>query len=175
MKRICLLIALLVFTFGDIFAQNKSDNKGRRQGEWIEYHDNGKVRMRGSFKDGFPVGDFYFYDEYGDLKAKKVFSNNGADAETSVYSSQGRVIAKGLYHNKIRTGEWHYFDENSEKLILVETYENGVLEGYSCSYYDSGVPQFEGEYKNGVKFGEWKTYDPEGNLISVDKYGLSDQ
>ena len=85
------------------------------------------------------------------------------------------MIAKGFYHNKIRTGEWRYFDENSEKLILVETYDNGVLDGYSCSYYDTGVPQFEGEYRNGVKSGEWKTYDPDGNLISVDKYGLSDQ
>ena len=62
---------------------------------------------------------------------------------------------------------------------LINIYEGDFLDdlknGFGKEYNSYNKLIFEGEYKNGCKFGEWKTYDPEGNLISVDKYGLSDQ
>jgi len=173
MKRIYFLAIMLLIT-NMVSAQNKTDKQGRRQGQWIEYHENGKVRSIGIFKNGFPVGEFLFYTEDGKLQAKNTFAENGIDAFAEVYSDKGKVIAKGFYKNKKRDGEWHYFDENQDVMILVENYSDGVLNGHWVSYYRTGFPQFEGEYVNGVKIGKWITYDPEGNVISIDNHEVED-
>lgn len=36
---------------------------GNRNGEWISYHDNGKIREKGFYQDGLSKGNFQFYDE----------------------------------------------------------------------------------------------------------------
>jgi len=151
-------------------AQNKTDKQGRRQGQWIEYHDNGVVKSKGEFKNGLPTGEFLYYNENGKLQAKNVFAENGYDAVTEIYSEKGKVVAKGFYKNKKRDGEWQYFDEEQGMLILVEHYNYGVLHGHWVSYYRTGEPQFEGEYVNGTMIGKWITYDPEGNVISIDNH-----
>lgn len=173
MKKIYFLAVILLFS-NMISAQNKTDKQGRRQGQWIEYHDNGKVKSIGNFVNGFPVGEFSYYTENGKLQAKNVFAENGIDAVSEIFSENGNVIAKGFYKNKKRDGEWHYFDENQGVMILVENYANGVLNGHWVSYYRTGYPQFEGDYKNGVKIGKWITFDPEGNVVSIDNHEVED-
>lgn len=169
MKRICFLAVLMLLTFF-VSAQNKTDKEGRRQGQWIDYHDNGKIKSKGSFVNGFPVGEFIYFNERGVLCAKSVYSENRIDASTEIYSENGNVVAKGFYKNKKRNGEWQYFDEIQGITILIETYQNGILDGRWISYYKTGEPQFEGQYKNGVKVGKWITYNPEGGVISVDMH-----
>lgn len=169
MKRIYFLTVFLLIS-NLITAQNKTDRQGRRQGQWIEYHDNGKVKSKGDFKNGLPVGEFLYYSESGRLQAKNVFAENGMDVVTEIYSEKGKVVATGFYKNKKRDGEWRYFDENEDVMILVENYSFGVLNGHWVSYYRTGEPQFEGEYKDGIKIGKWVTYDPEGNVISIDNH-----
>jgi len=169
MKRIYFLAVLMLLSMV-VSAQNKTDKEGRRQGQWIDYHDNGKIKSKGSFVNGFPVGEFIYFNEKGVLYAKSVYSENRIDATTEIYSENGNVVAKGFYKNKKRNGEWLYFDENQGVTILIENYLNGVLNGRWISYYKTGEPQFEGQYKNGIKVGKWTTYDPEGGVISVDNY-----
>lgn len=173
MKRIYFLAVLMLLS-NAVFSQNKTDKQGRRQGQWIEYHDNGKIKSKGTFKNGFPVGEFFYYTETGSLQAKNVFAENGIDAVTEIYSENGKVVANGFYKNKKRDGEWHYFDENEGVMILSENYSDGILNGHWVSYYRTGEPQFEGEYKDGVKIGKWITYDPEGNVISIDNHEAED-
>ena len=169
MKRIYFLTVFLLIS-NLISAQNKTDRQGRRQGQWIEYHDNGNVKSKGAFKNGLPAGEFLYYSESGKLQAKNVFAENGIDAVAEIYSEKGKVVATGFYKNKKRDGEWRYFDENEDIMILVENYSFGVLNGHWVSYYRTGEPQFEGEYKDGIKIGKWVTYDPEGNVISIDNH-----
>ena len=72
MKKILGLLTLtLTFLFGfsleNINAQNdynKTDNQGRRQGKWIDFHDNGKTRYIGEFKNNEPIGEFLYYSFY---------------------------------------------------------------------------------------------------------------
>lgn len=168
MKRIYFLAVLMLVSM-IASAQNKTDKEGRRQGQWIDYHDNGKIKSKGSFVNGFPVGEFIYFTDKGVLYAKNVYSENKIDATTEIYSESGNVAAKGFYKNKKRYGEWQYFDEQGVT-ILIENYLNGVLDGRWVSYYKTGEPQFEGQYKNGIKVGKWVTYDPEGGVISVDVY-----
>ena len=78
MKKILGLLTLTLtllfgFSLESINAQNdynKTDNQGRRQGKWIDFHDNGKTRYTGEFKNNEPIGEFLYYSEDGTLIAK---------------------------------------------------------------------------------------------------------
>lgn len=53
--KIIILSVFLTFSCINVMGQkyNNIDKQGRRQGKWIEYFDNGKVRFEGQFKDDF--------------------------------------------------------------------------------------------------------------------------
>ena len=70
--KIIILSVFLTFSCINVMGQkyNNIDKQGRRQGKWIEYFDNGKVRFEGQFKDDFPIGEFVYYDESGAVKVR---------------------------------------------------------------------------------------------------------
>ena len=64
MKKILTLFSLLILFNVSLFAQNdvnKTDDMGRRQGKWIDYHQNGQIRYTGEFKNNEPIGEFIYY------------------------------------------------------------------------------------------------------------------
>ena len=129
---------LLFLSSNDINAQNdynKTDNLGRRQGKWVDYHENGQVRYRGQFKNNEPIGDFLYYSENGNLIAKNTYLKKSQESVSEMYSENGQVIAKGNYLNKKKNGEWKYFSEKDGSLVLVEYYDNGFLNGESVVYF----------------------------------------
>ncbi len=168
MKKLILILSLILLS-STAFCQNKTDKKGLKQGKWIEYFDNEKVRLQGQFTDGFPVGEFIYFDENGLKKAKNIFSSNGQQSECEMYDENGNVVAKGLFVNKKKHGVWYYFNTAGEKM-LTETYKYGVLDGPYTLYYEHEMPRFFGVYKDGVMVGKWTTYDPEGNVISEEEH-----
>lgn len=170
MKKILTLFAvILTLSFSDsysIHAQNncnKSDKLGRRQGKWIDYHDNGQIRYKGQFKDNEPVGEFLYYSEDGKLFAKNKYSKKDRIVESEMYSPEGEVVAKGKYINKKKHDKWEYFSAENGSLILVENYNNGLLIGKSIAYL-SGTQNVieEIEYVNGFKHGPYSMYYDNG-------------
>ena len=190
------LLLLTCFSTENLNAQNnKTDKNGLRQGEWVDYHENGNIRYKGQFKDNEPIGIFEYYNP------------------------EGKIIAKGQYLNKKKDGQWQYFSDKDGSLILTEDYQNGTLNGKAVvyipgtdvvsevtnyvngvkngeytNYYDNGTLKMKTNYKNdaldgdyvyyyyngvvkeegrfteGMKIGEWKTYDIEGNVVSTDNH-----
>jgi hypothetical protein len=68
---------------------NVTDDKGRQQGVWLFFWDNGKQRARAEFSDDKPVGQAKYYDLTGDILYTEDWSNNNKDT---------------LYH-------WKYFEQ----------------------------------------------------------------
>ena len=46
---------------------------GKQIGEWVFYHDNGRVHMKGSYKDGKETGEWVQYLKDGSLFLKVPF------------------------------------------------------------------------------------------------------
>ena len=44
---------------------------GKQDGQWEEYHDNGKLFYKGTYKDGKEDGQWEYYDENGKLDEKE--------------------------------------------------------------------------------------------------------
>ena len=174
---------------------NRTDAKGRRQGAWRDTYANGELRYQGKFKNDVPVGEFKYFDEDGNLKATNAYDKSGQKSVYTAYAPSGKVVTKGSYDNKKKTGEWRYFSPENSKIVLVENYSDGVLQGVStvydnktgrvaesivyengerhglCTkYYSDGKTMAEINYSNGHKQGHAKFFYPNGVMHEEGTY-----
>lgn len=197
MKAVLFIIMICLCANYTLDAQNYNniDSKGRRQGEWRDVYANGNIRYQGRFKNDKPVGEFKYYDEEGNLKATNVYDKTGVNTIYTAFSPDGKIVAKGAYKDKKKDGEWRYFSPDNAKLILVESYSDGILEGQSkvydnktgrvaedivykkgereglCTkYYADGKTMAEINYSNGQKQGHAKLFYPNGVLQEEGDY-----
>ncbi len=178
MKRYCLLLAALLFTVAAVAQDfNKTDRKGRRQGNWRDYYANGQLRYEGKFKNDKCKGTFRYYDEQGKLKATNEFDKSGEKALNKTYAPNGRVVATGYYQNQKKEGEWKYFDAYSGQLLMVEDNKDGKVDGWSRLYNpNNGKLAEETQFVNGKPQGQCKKYSDTGVLVMECQYrnGLLD-
>lgn len=55
------------------------------------------------------------------------------------------------------------------KIILIASYNNGIVDGTFKKFYENGILMDEGEYKMMKKVGLWKYYDETGILIKTEE------
>lgn len=163
---VSLLTFAILFSSENLSAQdkyNKTDKSGRRQGEWVDYHDNGQIRYKGQFKNNEPVGEFLYYSEDGILIAKNNHSKKSQIVESEMFAPNGKLVAKGNYVNKRKQDKWEYYSDEDGSLILSENYENGLLVGKSIVYLTgTQIIIEETEYVNGKKHGQYSKYYDNG-------------
>ena len=70
LKSIVLFIFLLLLSPILLLAQNVTDSKGMKQGEWRKLDANGKVIYEGQFKDNIPQGTFRYFYEDGKIRSE---------------------------------------------------------------------------------------------------------
>ena len=179
MKRYALILASLLLAVTTAFAQNfnRTDNKGRRQGNWHDYYANGQLRYEGRFKNDKCKGVFKYYDEQGKLKATNEFDKSGEKALNKTSAPNGRVIATGYYVNQKKEGEWKYYDGTSGQLRLLEDNKDGKVHGWSRLYNpDNGKLAEETQYVNGKPEGQCRKFSNTGVLLMECQYrnGLLD-
>ncbi len=180
MKALNFFLILIMAFATTLNAQlvNQEDSNGDKQGKWVKYFDNGKVKYEGQFHLGKPVGKFTYYYKKGGVKAISEFSDNGSIADNITYHENGKMMAEGRFVNQKKEGVWKYYlNESSNPEVSSETYKNGILFGESITYYpDSGNPAEIVFFKNGKKGGKLLKYFPDGTLMTESYYkdGLPD-
>jgi len=165
---------------------NVTDAQGNRQGAWIRVWPNGKLYYEGQFENDNPVGTFKFYHETGELMSVLHHTSGGERVWAEHFRPDGTKSAEGLYlrsrqldengePERIKHAQWKYLDAG-EQLRLLETYNQGVLEGPYAGYNDKGQLLEEGQYASGQRDGTWKTYNEMGTELSEINYseGLFD-
>lgn len=172
MKKVASLLSLLILFNISVLAQNdynKTDDLGRRQGKWVDYHDNGQMRYEGEFKNNEPIGEFLYYSEEGKLTAKMLYEKRKGKEMTpqistcEMYSDNGNIIARGRYSDRKKHEMWEYYSETDGTLILKENYDNGVLTGKSTVFSPiTHNMTEETEYLNGIKNGICNKYYDNG-------------
>lgn len=71
LKVLTIITASIMLLSANVLnAQNKTDDKGRKQGHWVKTAKNGKKISEGNFKDDYPVDTFYYYDSKGKVSYK---------------------------------------------------------------------------------------------------------
>ncbi len=133
MRTITLLIC--IFLTGIMFAQNKVDANGKKQGPWEKKYPKSLVsQYKGQFKDDKPVGTFTYY--YPSNKVQAIIKNtpNSSRSSAIFYHESGVVLSKGIYMNMKKDSIWLNFAP-SGRLSTSETYKNDKLNGQKIIYF----------------------------------------
>ena len=174
MRKLSFLFSVFLLINGIVNAQiNQYHDDGTRHGVWEKkFEGRDQVRYSGQFDHGKEVGDFRFYSKglEGHPTAIKTFSENGTKAEVKFYTQSGKLISKGIEINKKKEGKWEYYHNRGSKLMMVELYENGLLEGERLSYYENGRVSEKLEFLHGKKHGKQLVYSVKSVLIKEFTY-----
>ncbi|MBQ0156647.1 MAG: toxin-antitoxin system YwqK family antitoxin [Bacteroidales bacterium] len=148
--------------------QNKTDKKGKKQGEWGKFYPNGNPKYIGTFKDDVPVGEFQHFYENGRPQSTQTYID-ATHSKVVFYEPDGTTIqSQGSYVGKEKDGKWEYFSKG--KLNLVENYKAGKKHGLQMSYNKDGVAMEEIPYVDGKIHGTMKSYLGDGKLYYTVEY-----
>lgn len=171
------LIALhFIFINASTYSQdsiNRFDESGKRHGTWIGYfeEDTEQVRFRGTFKHGEETGLFQFYQPgYKKPAATKYFHPDSDTVDVQYLTQRGGIISEGQMREQDRIGEWKYYHRNSEKLMMTETYEAGILDGPKITYFPNGQMTEKAFYKDGNLHGEVLLFSEKGVILKEFHY-----
>lgn len=180
--RIQLSLFAAIFFIGSVglFAQNKLDENGKKEGAWEGAYKDGGLRYVGQFKADVPVDTFNYYYPTGKLKMTLVWLLQNESYATMFYST-GEKMAEGKYLDQKKTGIWITYGANeikvnegnylagkkyelwktfypngkvSEEVSFIADLENGEFK----SYFENGKIQQEAIYKEGYRKGKTTIY-----------------
>ncbi|MEX2596927.1 MAG: hypothetical protein WEC59_08355 [Salibacteraceae bacterium] len=119
----------------------------------------GKIKFRGTYRNGKPHGTHIWFAEDGSIDSAKVFKNN-------------QVIAKGsLTPDGLRVGPWKEYYYPSEKLKAEGEYRKGYRYGEWIYYFENGTIQQRGVYSSKEQpEGKWKWFYENGNILREEDF-----
>lgn len=172
MRQIFLLFLALVIAGSapSLSAQNVTDNKGKKQGYWKKYDDQGHLLYEGQFKNDVPVGEFKYYHTNGKLKSTTYFIEGAHIVRTTLYDQNGKISATGKYFDFEKDSIWNYYNSNGT-LINTESYNKGVKDGkWQTFSSQTGILLEEKNFSNGKLNGPYTTYFTDGKISTRVNY-----
>jgi len=174
MKNRFTAFMLIFFIAITAFAQdsNKMDAAGKRHGVWKgSYEKSKRPRYEGTFDHGKETGTFTFFedDKTSTLAAKRTFDADGS-CTTVFFDAKGKKISEGKEVNKVREGEWKFYNEGTSTLLSTETYVKGKINGVKKVYLPTGKIAEEVTYANDVMEGPYKQYNEKGTVLEESVY-----
>jgi len=175
---------------------NQLDVNGKRHGVWKKLYANGNLRYVGSFEHGKEIGTFKFYAITGEKHPMviKKFKVSNAIADVQYFSTNAVLESEGKMDGKKRIGVWTYYFVDGKTILSTESYKNGLLDGVTKTYYNSGevaeIAHFQADklngnrtrysdtgavtenltYQNGIIHGPAVIYDQEGAIFAQGSY-----
>jgi antitoxin component YwqK of YwqJK toxin-antitoxin module len=150
---------------------NKTDQQGRKQGNWIKKYPNGNKMYEGFFRNDQPVGEFKRFYENNTLKSLLVYSNDGTNADATIYHPNGNISSTGKYINQKKEGKWKFFSSFTKGyLISEEIYSGNFRNGLSLKFYPDSTIAERVNYVNDLRQGECIQYYPNGIICLKSNY-----
>ena len=67
---------------------------GKRDGPWVDYHENGGLQSKGTYRNGERDGPWVTYWDNGQLKSKGTYKNGKEDGLWVIYWTNGHLFSK---------------------------------------------------------------------------------
>jgi uncharacterized protein len=171
---------------------NRTDNKGLKQGDWMEFYPNGAKKSEKTFKDDLLHGYYKEYDRSGRLVLTMLYEN-GSIVKSNVedqpdieivnrHDQDGKLIYSGPYRNKVPVGVHREYGKdgkvsnafiyNDNGLLISEGIvdEAGRYNGKWKDYFSNGKVQSEGQYTDSRRSGTWKFYNASQKVEQTGSY-----
>ena len=178
---------------GLLKAKGKFGKPNEKEGEWMYYYETGKIKEKGTYKNGqlngqlqgwFENGNRWYSNNYIDgklngtsigyyyndnLKRTIEYTNDKKNGKEVGYTSFGTVDYILNFADDLNEGIGiNYYSNGAKKNEL--NYSKGKAVGTYKSYFKDGKIQFEGEFLNDEKEGLWTKYYNNGNIEEKTTY-----
>jgi len=172
-------------------AVNRYSQSGEKQGVWIDFHPNGKVKSQVNYNNGKITGLLKEYDSNGKQIVAEKYQDGqklakdsirvDAKVHTETYPD-GTVKSTGAYLDGKPIGIHRTFKEDGTSSIANVYTNDGVLmasgmldadgkkQGKWSFYFESGKLKNEGLYSSNMKIGEWIFYFESGQIEQKGSY-----
>lgn len=167
---------------------------GKRNGNFIFYHENGQLNMTGKYIDdlldstlnafyengnpkyvhnysmGIRVGETITYYKNGNLEQKVSLKNEKPHGLMLTYYEAGNIRLKSNYNEGVRDGQ--YLRYHLTGIIAEESYYKNGFQDSVARYWDNvfGSMMKEEYYKMGKKDGCWLTFNEAGDTLTLFNY-----
>jgi len=188
------IITLLTYKAGVLTKKqriNRNDEQGQKQGLWMDFFKNRKIKEEGPYVNGLKNGYWKFYQANGNLKRVEkwvmgVLQENAQETakitvKREIDPRTGKLAFKGSYRNDKPEGVHRKYNNEGE-VVESKIYDDGILlfegivdnagkrQGPWKEYYKTGELKAEGRYEDNLKIGNWKYYYRDGNLEQTGDY-----
>ena len=162
------VVKSFIFHNGICLGEGIVDDNGKKQGQWKEFYESGKVRALGKYKNGRPIGTWKYLYEDGNVEIEGAYTIKGQkDGQWIWYYVSGNVLSVENYEEGDLNGHIFALSENGDTLFS-GYYESGLESGVWVAYNDS--VKVQGKYEDGKREGAWKTFYSNGKLKFVENY-----
>ena len=136
------------------------------------YYPNGNISSEGYLLNNLPAGQWTNYHVNGKKKSIGFWKNNKLEGNWIFFDTLGNKIMSENYVFGKRDGEQIKYDSNG--LIKISTFANGVKEGKEYIYYQNldSVIKLINIYSNNQKDGKAYEYDTSGRVITIFEYNM---
>lgn len=117
----------------------------RRDGLYIEWHENGQKASEGHFQDGKLQG------------------------RVTAWHKNGQKKMEGSFQDGKEQGLWTWWHENGQK-AGESHFQNGKEQGRLTLWHENGQKKLEGHFQDGKQQGLWTAWDENGNIVGKRNY-----
>jgi antitoxin component YwqK of YwqJK toxin-antitoxin module len=163
----------------DLFIENPP------KGEYVEYYDNGEIKLKTSFVNQLIHGDWNSYYGNGNVKSEGLVSNGKGGTIWKTYSKSGVLIWDSFYNGEFHYKRWYNqgmirnesISRNNEPIISRTFYDNGNVETEISFIGDEDHRQIKDFYENGniEKIYYKKSWENDGEFITYYESGKIEQ
>ena len=118
---------------------------GKKNGDHLEYYDNGKLKKKGQFIEGDASGLWNTFYSNGKIERMFYANKNGMHGSINEWYENGEKKINGVYNNGVKDGVWISWYPTGIKESML-TYNNGNKEGVFIYYYENGNKKSEGVF-----------------------------
>lgn len=112
---------------GRVLQSHYTYEGGVKNGEYMLYYPDGKLRESGNYRFGLQHGRYKTFHRNGKPHIEGEFQDGKKSGDFTIYSNNGMHVQKGPYFLGMRHGLWEdtYLPLSGEKLILSSHYHYG--------------------------------------------------
>ena len=144
--------------------------KGKKDGLWKKYSENGRLLEQGIFQEDSKEGEWeYFFSTYGkNLRLIENYKNNELDGQQTKYYENG-VLEESRMIEDGSLVSLQTYNKNGGKindLFFIDDSKNGQ----ELIFFKNGNLKSKGTWKDGSKIGLWENYNNSGQLENETDY-----
>lgn len=153
------------YSLGELVVE-KTYHLGKLEGKYRVYSGPKQLKVRGSYLQDLPHGEWIWWGENGQKERLVTFDNGRKNGKVKVWSTTGKKVIEGQFAQDLKTGTWKWYREGHQLDSLV-TYRAGIPDGPFKVWHQNGELAVKGFFQQGKEDGMWKWWAESGILDSL--------